>query len=538
MPPSPAVGRRHTELVGRDAQLDVLADRVAALADGRGGLVLLAGEPGIGKTRLAEEAVALARPRAPRPPWATAVEGEGAPPLWPWCRSCGSWGAADAPGRTVDGQRPRPRRRFAQADALAGAPHDGGRQPAAARARRPAVGRPGLDRVLVHAGAPAGRLPARGDLSHRRAARADLGALARVGTTLAVPPLDVTPLELLAAPPAASSPPTVAAVIAAQRRQPPVRVGVRPAHRPVGPPRRRARRGPDRGGRRDRAPARPAAEDAVAILRVGAILGGPFSGEVVAASPRSTRTPSPTRSTPPAAVGILVPCERPGDVDFAHGLVRDVVLQGIDRTTRAALHARAAACSPARRRDPTLHAVVADHLEQAGTGHAGAASSTGRRRPAGRPTSLAHDDAAACFARAAAGCRDDPTRRTSSSSPRPTPCSGGDLVGAREGYARAGDEAPSPAPPELLARAVLGIGTGPVAWEVPIGDEEQAGQVARALDAPPVEAAPCAPCCWPACRWRRPRRDDGPGAGTGRGGARARREVGDPALDGPGARRR
>ena len=48
-------------VVGREAELAVLARRLAAAREGRGSVCLLAGEPGIGKTRLATEASALAR---------------------------------------------------------------------------------------------------------------------------------------------------------------------------------------------------------------------------------------------------------------------------------------------------------------------------------------------------------------------------------------------------------------------------------------------------------------------------------------------
>jgi predicted ATPase len=40
--------------VGRTAELDELTARMAAAADGRGGLVLLSGPAGIGKTRTVE----------------------------------------------------------------------------------------------------------------------------------------------------------------------------------------------------------------------------------------------------------------------------------------------------------------------------------------------------------------------------------------------------------------------------------------------------------------------------------------------------
>jgi DNA-binding CsgD family transcriptional regulator len=70
--------------VGREAELAALtADLDAALA-GRGGVVLLAGEPGIGKTRLAEELAAQASARGALVLWGRCWEGAGAPAFWPW----------------------------------------------------------------------------------------------------------------------------------------------------------------------------------------------------------------------------------------------------------------------------------------------------------------------------------------------------------------------------------------------------------------------------------------------------------------------
>ena len=44
------------EIVGRESELAALSDALRAAADGRGGIMALVGDPGIGKTRLAEAA--------------------------------------------------------------------------------------------------------------------------------------------------------------------------------------------------------------------------------------------------------------------------------------------------------------------------------------------------------------------------------------------------------------------------------------------------------------------------------------------------
>jgi ATP/maltotriose-dependent transcriptional regulator MalT len=74
-------------LVGRDAELAVLESLAAQAAAGVGGVVLLSGEPGIGKTRLAREAAG--RTRDATVSWGACRECEGAPPLWPWLQVLG-----------------------------------------------------------------------------------------------------------------------------------------------------------------------------------------------------------------------------------------------------------------------------------------------------------------------------------------------------------------------------------------------------------------------------------------------------------------
>ncbi|MBI4514808.1 MAG: AAA family ATPase [Deltaproteobacteria bacterium] len=70
--------------IGRSQVLATLQRALATTAAGRGQLVLLCGEPGIGKTRTADELASLARARSVRALIGRCHEGEGAPPFWPW----------------------------------------------------------------------------------------------------------------------------------------------------------------------------------------------------------------------------------------------------------------------------------------------------------------------------------------------------------------------------------------------------------------------------------------------------------------------
>src|SRR5262249_29386030 len=77
-------------LVGRDGEL---AELLAGLDDAAGGtarLFLLAGDPGIGKSRLAREAAARARDRGIKVAWGRCWEAGGAPACLPWGAALGA----------------------------------------------------------------------------------------------------------------------------------------------------------------------------------------------------------------------------------------------------------------------------------------------------------------------------------------------------------------------------------------------------------------------------------------------------------------
>jgi tetratricopeptide (TPR) repeat protein len=71
-------------LLGRAAETTAIDAALAAARDGRGRLLAFVGEPGIGKTRLADEASLRARAGGFRIAWGRIWDGAGTPPGWPW----------------------------------------------------------------------------------------------------------------------------------------------------------------------------------------------------------------------------------------------------------------------------------------------------------------------------------------------------------------------------------------------------------------------------------------------------------------------
>ncbi|MCI0847217.1 MAG: AAA family ATPase [Chloroflexi bacterium] len=82
--PIPPITPDGREFVGRSQEMDLLRSALAEAKDGRGQVVMLTGEPGIGKTRTAQELARHAEAQGARLLWGWCYEGEGAPPYWPW----------------------------------------------------------------------------------------------------------------------------------------------------------------------------------------------------------------------------------------------------------------------------------------------------------------------------------------------------------------------------------------------------------------------------------------------------------------------
>ena len=77
-------GNQHRPILGRARELDVFRAAFDRMLAGRRQLVLISGEPGIGKTRCAEALADVAEDQGALVLWGRCHEEAGAPPYWPW----------------------------------------------------------------------------------------------------------------------------------------------------------------------------------------------------------------------------------------------------------------------------------------------------------------------------------------------------------------------------------------------------------------------------------------------------------------------
>ncbi|HEY4970638.1 MAG TPA: AAA family ATPase [Steroidobacteraceae bacterium] len=77
-------GDQHRRIVGRARELAMFREAFDRMLAGRRQLVLISGEPGIGKTRCAEALAEVAEDQGALVLWGRCREEAGAPPYWPW----------------------------------------------------------------------------------------------------------------------------------------------------------------------------------------------------------------------------------------------------------------------------------------------------------------------------------------------------------------------------------------------------------------------------------------------------------------------
>ena len=77
--------------VGRHQEMGDLKAALEDTLSGRGRMVTLVGEPGIGKSRIAQELATYAGLRAAQVLWGRCYEEKGMPPYWPWVQAIRSY---------------------------------------------------------------------------------------------------------------------------------------------------------------------------------------------------------------------------------------------------------------------------------------------------------------------------------------------------------------------------------------------------------------------------------------------------------------
>jgi DNA-binding NarL/FixJ family response regulator len=422
-------------LVGRETELSLLGDLLAGARDGSGGLVLLTGPPGIGKTRLAEEAGREATRTGMGVSWSRCLDDEGAPPLWPFLRLLDSAG-----GRPAD-----------VAAALTESPAEAA-EAAAARFRLVDA----VTRALVATAEPGGRLVVLEDLHaaddttlrvlrrlagevatsgllvlvtyrDRTGGRTSTGqpiaeALADVARqrgvmTVAVGPLDHEGVARCLAVAEVTAPPELVGVVHERTGGRPLLVQAVAAEL--------ARDGgdaaPDPGPDLWRRVAEAAdvrrhvtgalgALDTAArdVVTAAALLGEDVDvGALIGIRAATADDVLPALEAAVGA-GLMVWTAEPGDVPtpayrFAHALVRDAVVAAADPVARLDLHRRAAAWFEDRSAaDPALAGEAARHWSAAGATPELllGASAAARRAAAAAGARFADDDAARWLATA------------------------------------------------------------------------------------------------------------------------------------------
>lgn len=521
-------------LVGRESELRRLAGALGDLVAGRGGLALLSGEAGIGKTRLAEELAERAAASGAEVHWATCWDGGGAPAYWPWAqllrsyaesRDCATLSAevgasassllAIAPdlGPLLPaGRRPSgpngdddpDRARFALFEAVASLFRR-------AAARRPIV----LVLDDLQWSDPSSLLLLRFvEREVRRSAVLMVGAyrdtdihwddehgrfladVARAGLIVRLGGLDdrgVAELVLHEVP--ACEDPELVTAIAQRSGGNPLfvvelarllahldtrRLGSAPYEAYGLPPETAAVL-----QRRFALLSQPCHD----VLSVAAVAGGEFRADIVAEVTGVALPQTLALLDEAVRARIITAPGSPGlPYAFGHALMRKVLYEQLSPQRRIALHASVAAVLEAATPPGSSVATLAYHFLRAGDETATAKGVRYGER-AGREAldALAYEEAGHHFAAALAaiemGDGDPELRVELLLSLGDAQTRAGDLPAARTSFTQAAAGARQHGLAAQLARAALGLGTGPTGFEIRLFDEEQVDLLEEALEA-------------------------------------------------------
>lgn len=406
--------------VGRPVEIAVIVDAIERSERFAGGrLVFFSGGAGLGKSRLAKEAVAIAEARGFVTAWGRCRETEGAPAFWPWMQILRTVRAAfgtqpevlpdlEAANGTLDPMRVH--------DAVA-------RGLASLSASRPLVlvlddlhvADPGSLRMLrfVAGEIEAARMVVIGTYREDEGSEALkelIGEVVTAGTVRLVrlDGLSVDAVaELIAATSGTTVAPDVACTVHARTSGNPFFVTELARLGLDGPP-------PESVREAIRARLRRLPAQTRAVLATASVLGRDFGGELLDVIADLRGAPLIAALQPAAQAGLIAAdVDRHGQYRFVHALVQEVIYADLDPLARRRFHARAVDAL-----DASPDAPRAAHLDELAF-HACAATAdeASRRRAAllceeaarRAKASLAFDDASRWFEK----CVDlDPSRRT------------------------------------------------------------------------------------------------------------------------------
>jgi len=522
--------------VGRDDALAGLRAAWREALDGRGGLALVEGPPGIGKTRLAEVFAAEAEAVGGLVLVGRSREGEGVPAFWLWAQVLRRLGAHEAGAEALTELADAPAELTALLSAGAARPaagEDGGLAPeqrrfllfdavvrALARAgrRRPLLlvledlqwaGSPSL-RLLEHLAFEIGELPVLALATVREEPRDAAHPLERV-----LPRLRQQPRCEHVALRGFARREVVALLEQAMGRRPPPDLSSELYARTEGVPlfvreaiRLLAERGelrhPERVRRWGvtlparaldliRRPLEKLSPPCAALVGAAAVLGRDFQGALAAAVAGQERAAALDRFDEAAAAGVIEPAGTPDTWRFRHALFQEAALQGLPAGARARLHLRAAAELERRHGDdagPVVAELAHHHHAALAVGDPERAYACAARAAEGASRVLAHEQAAIHWAQAVAaldhGDPVDPVRRLAASlALGEAHRRAGDRAARRAVFGAAMDAARALGRPLDRARAAIGF-CDLSEWAPP--DEEARGALEAALAELPGEA--------------------------------------------------